>query len=65
MLSNGAATAIQFDQEMKIYFQRKVKEGKPKMVIINAVRAKLINRVFATIHRGTEYVVMRQYGKAA
>ena len=35
------------------------------MVIINAVRAKLINRVFATINRGTEYVVFKQYGPAA
>ncbi|MFP4095127.1 MAG: IS110 family transposase, partial [Cyclobacteriaceae bacterium] len=65
LLSNGAATVIQFDEEMKAYYQRKLKEGKPKMVVINAVRAKLINRVFATINRGTEYVVFKQYGKAA
>lgn len=65
LLSNGAATAIQFDKELKIYYQRKLKEGKPKMVVINAVRAKLINRIFATINRGTKYVVLRQYGKAA
>jgi len=65
LLSNGAATAIQFDEELKNYYQRKLKEGKPKMVIINAVRAKLINRVFATINRGTEYVILRQYGQAA
>lgn len=65
LLSNCAATAIQFDEELKVYFHRKVKEGKPKMVVINAVRAKLLNRVFATINRGTEYVVFRQYGQAA
>lgn len=65
LLSNGAATAIQFDEELKAYFHRKVAQGKPKMVVINAVRAKLINRVFATINRGTEYVVFKQYGKAA
>jgi len=65
LLSNCAATAIQFDEELKAYFHRKVHEGKPKMVVINAVRAKIINRVFATIHRGTEYVVLRQYGQAA
>lgn len=35
------------------------------MVVINAIRAKLINRVFATINRGTEYVVLRQYEQAA
>lgn len=65
LLSNGAATAIQFDEELKAYFHRKVAQGKPKMVVINAVRAKLINRVFATINRGTEYVVFKQYGQAA
>lgn len=65
LLSNGAASAIQSDEELKAYFHRKVKEGKPKMVVINAVRAKLINRVFATINRGTEYVVFRHYGQAA
>ena len=65
LLSNGAASAIQSDEELKTYFHRKVAEGKPKMVVINAIRAKLINRVFATINRGTEYVVLRQYGQAA
>lgn len=65
LLSNGAATAIQFDEELKSYYQRKLREGKPKMVIINAVRAKLINRVFSVISRGTEYVVLRNYDHAA
>ena len=65
LLSNGAASAIQSDEELKAYFHRKLAEGKPKMVVINAIRAKLINRVFATINRGTEYVVLRQYGQAA
>ncbi len=65
LLSNGAASAIQSDEELKAYFHRKVAEGKPKMVVINAIRAKLINRIFATINRGTEYVVLRQYGQAA
>lgn len=65
LLSNGAASAIQSDEELKVYFHRKVAEGKPKMVVINAIRAKLINRVFATVNRGTEYVVLRQYKQAA
>ena len=70
LLSNCAATAIQFDEELRIYFHRKVGEGKSrwgttKMVVLNAVRAKLINRAFATVNRGTEYVVFKQYGQAA
>ena len=65
LLSNGAASAIQSDEELQAYYHRKLAEGKPKMVVINAIRAKLINRVFATINRGTEYVILRQYGQAA
>lgn len=65
LLSNCAGAAIQHDPELKAYYQRKLKEGKVEMCALNAVRAKLINRVFATIHRGTEYVVIRQYKHAA
>jgi len=34
---------------MKAYFERKVTEGKNKMSVINVVRNKLIQRVFAVI----------------
>jgi transposase len=44
-----ALSAIQNDKEMKAYFERKVLEGKNKMSIINAVRNKLVHRVFAVI----------------
>lgn len=65
LLSNCANAAVQHDPELKAYYQRKVKQGKAKMSVLNAVRAKLINRVFATVDRGTEYVVFKQYGQAA
>jgi hypothetical protein len=35
--------------EFKVYFLRKVADGKNKMTVINAVRSKLINRIFALI----------------
>lgn len=44
-----AMSAIQNDKEMKAYFERKVMEGKNKMSVINAVRNKLIHRVFAVV----------------
>src|SRR5436190_243233 len=44
-----AMSAMQNDQEMKAYFERKLKEGKNKMSIINAIRNKLIHRVFAVV----------------
>lgn len=65
LLSNCASVAVQHDPQLKMYYQRKVKQGKAKLSALNAVRAKLINRVFATVNRGTEYVVIPQYGKAA
>lgn len=62
-LSNCACAAVQHDPELKVYYQRKVEQqGKAKMSALNAVKAKLINRVFATVNRGTEYVVIKQYG---
>jgi transposase len=44
-----AMSAIQNDKEMKQYFERKISEGKNKMSVINAVRNKLVHRVFAVI----------------
>lgn len=65
LLNNCANTAVRHDAELKNYYQRKVKQGKAKMSVLNAVRAKLINRVFATVNRGTEYVIIPHYDKAA
>jgi transposase len=45
----AALSAIKMKGEFKDYFTRKVAEGKNKMTVINAVRAKLINRIFALI----------------
>ena len=44
-----ALSAIKNDPEIKLYFERKVGEGKNKMCVINAVRNKLIHRVFAVV----------------
>ena len=43
------------DPEMKAYFERKVAEGKNKMNVINAVRNKLIHRVFTAIRDERNY----------
>ena len=48
-------SAIQNDPEMKAYFERKVAEGKNKMSVFNAVRNKLIHRVFAVIRDECNY----------
>ena len=60
LLSNCASAAVQHDPDLKAYYQRKTQEGKAKMSALNAVKAKLINRVFATVNRGTEYKAIRE-----
>lgn len=61
-LSNGARSAVQNDPELRLYYNRKAKEGKEHGVIMNAVKFKLITRVFAVVNRGTPFVKMRQAG---
>lgn len=51
----AALSAINMQSELAIYYQRKVSEGKNKMAVINAVRNKLIKRIFAVVERGTKY----------
>ena len=45
--------------EYKEYFQRKIKEGKHVMCVLNVIRAKLVHRMFSVIRRDTEYT--KQY----
>lgn len=44
-----ALSAITSDPELKIYYNRKVEEGKSKMLVINNVRNKLLHRLCACI----------------
>ena len=60
LLSNCASAAVQHDPDLKAYYLRKTQAGKAKMSALNAVKAKLINRVFATVNRGTEYRAIRE-----
>lgn len=41
--------------ELKKYYERKVAEGKNKMSVINALRAKIVARMFAVIKRNERY----------
>lgn len=55
LLHLAALVAVRNDQGLAAYYKRKVDEGKPKLLVINAVRAKLIHRVFAVIRKGQPY----------
>lgn len=61
LLGNGSASAIQHDPEIAKYYHRKLKEGKHKMLVKNAVKNKLVSRMFAVVKRGTPFVPLCQY----
>ena len=48
--------------EYRDYYERKLKEGKHVMCIINVLRAKLVHRMFSVIRRDEEYT--KQYKTA-
>lgn len=37
------------EPELKAYYQRKITEGKPKLAVINAIRNKILHRVFSCV----------------
>jgi transposase len=55
LLNLAATCAIRCDEELKTYYERKVSEGKNKMSCINAVRAKMVARMFAVVKRQSPY----------
>lgn len=61
LLGNGAWSAIQHDPDISIYYNRKKAEGKPTGVILNAIKNKLIHRVFAVVNRQAPYVKIMKY----
>lgn len=61
LLSMSAISAIQHDAELKIYYHKRVEEGKHKMVALNIIRNKIVSRIFATVKRGTPYVEISKF----
>jgi transposase len=55
LLHMAALTAIKMKGEIQDYYLRKVKEGKNKMSILNAIRNKLVLRIFACITQNRVY----------
>jgi len=56
LLHMSAIVAIQYNQDLKCYYNRKVNEQKKnKMSVINAVRNKLILRIFACVNHNSTY----------
>ncbi|QIP13043.1 IS110 family transposase [Spirosoma aureum] len=55
LLHMGTMLAIQMKGDLQDYYQRKLSEGKHTMLVLNAVRNKLIHRVCAVVRRGEKY----------
>ena len=51
----GAMAAICKEGELADYYYRKVEEGKSKMAVLNAVRNKIIHRIFACVRENRKY----------
>jgi transposase len=55
LLNLGASSAIQYNPEMKAYYQKRVAEGKRPMSCLNIIRSKMVARMFAVVKRQTPY----------
>ncbi|WP_018344142.1 IS110 family transposase [Cytophaga aurantiaca] len=55
ILHMAALVAIQSNKEITEFYDRKIKQGKAKMNVINAIRNKLIHRVFACVRDNRKY----------
>lgn len=55
LLHMAALTTVKMKGDMQEYYIRKVAEGKNKMSVLNAIRNKLILRIFACVNQNRQY----------
>ncbi|HND96828.1 MAG TPA: IS110 family transposase [Chitinophagaceae bacterium] len=61
LLHLSALTAIRKDGDLHEYYNRKLAEGKNKMSVINAIRNKIVLRIFACVRNEKKYEKNFQY----
>lgn len=61
LLHLAAMAAIRTKSDLKTYYVRKVAEGKNKMSVLNAVRNKLVHRIWAVLQRQTPFVIQNNF----
>lgn len=55
-LHMASLSAVKLDVDLKLYYERKVAEGKNKMSVLNAVKNKLLARIVTCVNNQREYV---------
>jgi transposase len=55
LLHMAAMAAIKSNAELRSFYERKVAEGKNKMLVLNAIRNKILHRLMAVIRRDTPF----------
>ena len=65
LLNMAALSAKKTDTEITASFEKKVSEGKNKMLVLNSIRCKIISRAFAVIQRNTPFVNVNKFKTAA
>ena len=56
LLTQAAKCAVVHNPKMRSYYQRKLTEGKSMKIVINNVRNKLLQIMFALIKKGQSYI---------
>ena len=57
LLHMAAITAVHRENDLRDYYLRKLEEGKNKMLVLNAVRNKIVQRIFAMVKSGKKYQI--------
>jgi transposase len=60
LLTQAAKSAIRHDENLRLYYERKLSEGKEKWLILNNVKNKIVHRVFSIVKNRLPYSVNHQ-----
>ncbi len=55
LLQNCVTSSLRYQGEFRSYFDKKIAQGKPSRVVMNAIRNKIIQRFFACVKSGEKY----------
>lgn len=61
LLDLCAKSSIQYNEELKSFYQARILAGKNKTSTINVIRNKILARIFAVINRESPYVDLMKY----